>query len=63
MVVMVLCMGYSIVTYIQLFFNVQNKNTKAYKMALDTTCGHSFVDLDTLLTAVLLGWIKCKTKN
>lgn len=46
MVVMVLCMGYSIVTYIQLFVNVQNKNTKAYKMALDTTFGHSFVDLD-----------------
>lgn len=63
MVVMVLCMGYSIVTYIQLFVNVQNKNTKAYKMALDTTFGHSFVDLDILLTAVLLGWIKCKTKN
>lgn len=50
MVVMMQCMGYSIVTYIQLFFNVQNKNTKAYKMALDTTCGHSFVDLDILLT-------------
>lgn len=57
MVVMVLCMVYSIVTYLQLFVNVQNINAKAYKIndlrhkficRFRYTAHSSIVDLDQM---------------